>query len=146
MCATCGCSPHATAAPHTHPHADHPAVEAAHAHSHADHHHDHAHASRLIRLEHEVLARNDALAAANRRRLAERGVVAVNVLASPGAGKTTLLEQTIRALRAEMLDADRVRAAGARAVQVTTARAVISMRRWSRVRGTSSIRRPVRSC
>ena len=63
---------------------------------------------------------------------------------------TTLLEQTIRALRAEMplvviegdqateLDADRVRAAGARAV--------ISMRRWSRVRGTSSIRRPVRSC
>src|SRR5207248_2356080 len=102
MCATCGCSPHATAAPHTHPHADHPAVEAAHAHSHADHHHDHAHASRLIRLEHEVLARNDALAAANRRRLAERGVVAVNVLASPGAGKTTLLEQTIRALRAEM--------------------------------------------
>ena len=132
MCATCGCSPHATAAPHTHPHADHPAVEAAHAHSHADHHHDHAHASRLIRLEHEVLARNDALAAANRRRLAERGVVAVNVLASPGAGKTTLLEQTIRALRAEMplvviegdqateFDADRVRAAGARAVQVTT--------------------------
>jgi len=102
MCATCGCSPHATAAPHTHPHADHPAVEAAHAHSHADPHHDHAHASRLIRLEHEVLARNDALAAANRRRLAERGVVAVNVLASPGAGKTTLLEQTIRALRAEM--------------------------------------------
>src|SRR5438128_3125807 len=64
----------------------------------------------------------------------------------------------IRALRAEMplvviegdqateLDADRVRAAGARAVQVTTARAVISMRRWSRVRGTSSIRRPVRAC
>ena len=79
---------------------------------------------------------------------------------------TTLLEQTIRALRAEMPlvviegdqatadggvvgkagEADRVRAAGARAVQVTTARAVISMRRWSRVRGTSSIRRPVRSC
>jgi len=47
---------------------------------------------------------------------------------------TTLLEQTIRALRAEM------------PLVVTTARAVISMRRWSRVRGTSSIRRPVRSC
>jgi len=168
MCATCGCSPHATAAPHTHPHADHPAVEAAHAHSHADHHHDHAHASRLIRLEHEVLARNDALAAANRRRLAERGVVAVNVLASPGAGKTTLLEQTIRALRAEMplvviegdqateFDADRVRAAYSQSTilmrRPSSMKLALSRSLWQGrsssglLRSASSIRRPEHSC
>jgi Ni2+-binding GTPase involved in maturation of urease and hydrogenase len=81
------------------PRADHAAADASHAHRDADHHHDHAHTTRLIRLEHAVLARSDALAAANRRRLAERGV-AVNVLAPPGAGKTTLLERTIAALRA----------------------------------------------
>jgi hydrogenase nickel incorporation protein HypB len=114
MCATCGC------------HEQHE-----HHHAHADH--DHApDGHRLIRLEHDVLARNDALAAVNRRRLAERGAVAINLLASPGAGKTTLLERTIRELRAEIplvviegdqatdADAARIRAAGAPAVQVNT--------------------------
>ena len=52
MCATCGC------------HEQHE-----HHHDHADH--DHApDGHRRIRLEHDVLARNDALAAVNRRRLA----------------------------------------------------------------------------
>ena len=77
-----------------------------------------------------MLARNDELAADNRRWLADRGVVAVNLMSSPGSGKTTLLERTIRELgrpvsvvegdQETAYDADRIRAAGARAVQVNT--------------------------
>jgi hydrogenase nickel incorporation protein HypB len=59
-------------------------------------------------------------------------VLALNLLSGPGAGKTTLLERTIRALAPEgrvsvlegdqetSRDAERVRAAGARAVQINT--------------------------
>ena len=72
------------------------------------------------------------LAEQNRQWLVERGVLALNVTSSPGAGKTTLLERTIRELTADrpvaviegdqetLLDAERIRAAGARAVQVNT--------------------------
>ena len=77
-----------------------------------------------------MLARNDATAARNRAWLAERGITAVNLMSSPGAGKTTLLERTIRDLgrpvsviegdQETVLDAERIRAAGARAVQVNT--------------------------
>ena len=57
-------------------------------------------------------------------------MVAVNLMSSPGSGKTTLLERTIRELgrpvsvvegdQETAYDADRIRAAGARAVQVNT--------------------------
>jgi hydrogenase nickel incorporation protein HypB len=109
MCATCGCSP------------------TAHAHAH-----DHPGAKRLVDVERDVLARNDGLAEANRIWLDTRGVYALNVMSSPGAGKTTLLERTIRDLagaltiaviegdQATTRDADRIRAAGARAVQIQT--------------------------
>ena len=83
-----------------------------------------------IDLEQRVLAKNDKLAADNRRWLDDRSVVAVNVMSSPGSGKTTLLERTIRELdrpvnviegdQETTYDADRIRAAGARAVQVNT--------------------------
>jgi hydrogenase nickel incorporation protein HypB len=64
--------------------------------------------------------------------LVERGILALNVTSSPGAGKTTLLERTIRELgddlpvaviegdQETLLDAKRIQAAGARAVQVNT--------------------------
>ncbi|MGD9528331.1 MAG: hydrogenase nickel incorporation protein HypB, partial [Pseudonocardia sp.] len=83
-------------------------------------------------LEAHVLAANDALAAVNRRRFAETGILAVNLMSSPGSGKTTLLERTVRDLAGELpvavlegdqetlVDAERIRAAGARAVQVNT--------------------------
>ncbi|MEY8041460.1 hydrogenase nickel incorporation protein HypB [Saccharopolyspora cebuensis] len=89
-------------------------------------------ASRKVSIEQDVLAKNDALAAANRRDLAERGVVAVNLMSSPGAGKTTLLERTIRELggtapiavvegdQETQVDAERIRAAGCPVVQVNT--------------------------
>lgn len=85
-----------------------------------------------VELEQRVLARNDDLAHRNREWLAERGVLAVNLMSSPGAGKTTLLERTIRRLDGEFavsvvegdqetaIDAERIRATGCRAVQINT--------------------------
>ena len=127
VCATCGCSTHdhGDTSIHHHPH-DH---DHDHPHSHATHDGGH----RLRTLERDVLARNQALAERNRGWLAGRGAFAINLMSSPGAGKTTLLERTIRDTagtvsriaviegdQATERDADRIRAAGARAVQVNT--------------------------
>jgi hydrogenase nickel incorporation protein HypB len=127
MCATCGCGDDGTTVTlsgHGHPH-DHP-----HPHDHHDHL-EHPH-TETISLEQRVLAKNDVLAEQNRQWLAERRILAFNITSSPGAGKTTLLERTIRRLGSRcqvsviegdqetLLDADRITAAGARAVQVNT--------------------------
>lgn len=86
----------------------------------------------MVALEARLLAKNDALAAKNRAWLAGREILALNLVSSPGAGKTTLLERTIRDLRDEVPlfvlegdqatanDGERIRAAGAPAVQVNT--------------------------
>jgi hydrogenase nickel incorporation protein HypB len=81
-------------------------------------------------LEARVLAKNDALAHDNRHWLTERAIRAFNLMSSPGAGKTTLLERTLRALSRPLAviegdqeterDAERLRAAGAHAVQINT--------------------------
>ena len=80
----------------------------------------------------QIMSANDQLAAANRARLDEAGVFAVNVMASPGAGKTSLITRTGEALRDEFrmgavdgdiattLDADRIAALGIPAVQINT--------------------------
>ncbi|MEP9385454.1 hydrogenase nickel incorporation protein HypB [Nocardioides sp. KR10-350] len=83
-----------------------------------------------VAVEERLLAKNDDLAAHVRASLDERGIVALNLMSSPGAGKTSLLERTIAELDASVCviegdqetsyDADRIRAAGARAVQVNT--------------------------
>lgn len=86
---------------------------------------------RLIEIETDILAKNDRYARANRAWLAATGIFAVNLVSSPGSGKTTLLCRTIEALGDQPLgviegdqqtqnDADRIRATGARAVQVNT--------------------------
>jgi hydrogenase nickel incorporation protein HypB len=87
---------------------------------------------RTVELEAQILGKNQLIAERNRGRLAGRGVLALNLLSSPGAGKTTLLERTIRELangrellviegdQATSRDAERIRAAGARAYQVNT--------------------------
>jgi hydrogenase nickel incorporation protein HypB len=86
---------------------------------------------RLIEIETGILSKNDHYAQANRARLAEREILAVNLVSSPGSGKTTLLCKTIDALGKVPLgviegdqqtenDADRIRATGAPAVQVNT--------------------------
>jgi hydrogenase nickel incorporation protein HypB len=120
MCATCGCGHHHH---HDHDHV-HGSDEVPHVHARQT--------SRTVRLEQDVLAKNDRLAARNRAWLDERGVVALNVMSSPGAGKTTLLERTVRELagdvpigviegdQATVRDAERIRAAGGRVVQINT--------------------------
>ena len=88
--------------------------------------------ARLVQVEQDILAKNDANATRNRRLLRERGIFAVNLVSSPGSGKTTLLVRTIESLRNRVpicviegdqqtsLDADRIRATGAPALQVNT--------------------------
>jgi len=87
---------------------------------------------RVVRIEEDILAQNNAYADQNRRALADRGIFALNLVSSPGSGKTTLLVRTIEALQGRFpvcviegdqqtsLDADRIRASGAAAVQVNT--------------------------
>ncbi|HYB40366.1 MAG TPA: hydrogenase nickel incorporation protein HypB [Candidatus Methylomirabilis sp.] len=115
MCETCGCS--GSLSDHGHGH---------------DHAHDHGRSPTVLRLERDVLAKNDRIAEGNRGWLAGRRVLALNLVSSPGAGKTTLLERTIGDLGADVAirviegdqetshDADRIRAAGVRALQINT--------------------------
>ncbi|MEZ5798353.1 MAG: hydrogenase nickel incorporation protein HypB [Paracoccaceae bacterium] len=117
-------------------------AEFTHGHSHSpDHHHyglGQAGASvpgltqaRLIEVETGILAKNDALAAGNRQLLQALGILTLNLVSSPGSGKTTLLCRTIEALgdlplaviegdQQTSADADRIRATGARAIQINT--------------------------
>ncbi len=144
MCTVCGCGDGKIEG-HAHPdhHHDH------HDHGHHHHHHNGPHGdlhfgandagvtvpgmseARLIEVETDILAKNDAYASANRARLADLGVLALNLVSSPGSGKTTLLCKTIEALGDQPLaviegdqqtsrDADRIRETGAKAVQVNT--------------------------
>lgn len=91
--------------------------------------------SRTIRIEQDVLGENNRHAAENRQHFVAHGVRALNLVSSPGSGKTTLLCATIAALRERMPDlpvgviegdqqtahdAERIRAAGAPAIQVNT--------------------------
>ncbi|MHA6792978.1 hydrogenase nickel incorporation protein HypB [Pseudonocardia bannensis] len=137
MCATCGCADDGTAGPGVR--VIDPAHPERHVHPHADDGPEHRHgtrvddhAARTVALEVDLLAKNDDLAGHNRDWLAERGIVALNLMSSPGAGKTTLLERTIRDLGAELpcavlegdqetlLDAERIGSTGARVVQINT--------------------------
>jgi hydrogenase nickel incorporation protein HypB len=81
---------------------------------------------------HALLEHNDAHAAQNRARLDARRVLTINLMSSPGSGKTSLLEATIRALKGRLRlgviegdletenDANRIRALGVPAHQITT--------------------------
>ena len=59
-------------------------------------------AVRTIDVREKVMAKNDEIAADVRRRLAEAGVRAFNLVSSPGSGKTLLLEKTLAALGEEL--------------------------------------------
>jgi hydrogenase nickel incorporation protein HypB len=131
MCATCGCG---SEGPRVTTFGAAAGSWQGHGHGHGHGHgaHEHAeHASRTVVLEQRVLARNDLLAAENRRLMAERGVVAVNLMSSPGSGKTTLLARTVRELaprpmavvegdQETLLDAERIGATGCPVVQINT--------------------------
>ena len=156
MCTVCGCgasnngpTPATTGAdagapgrPHDHHRNNH-----VHDREWHDHPHGHAHvhertavhgvgagAERLVRVEQDILADNDRLAARNRTFLLEQRILGLNLMSGPGAGKTTLLVRTIEDLRGAApisviegdqetsFDAERVRSAGVRAVQINTGR------------------------
>ncbi|WP_241974605.1 hydrogenase nickel incorporation protein HypB [Paraburkholderia sp. BL17N1] len=129
-----GQHPHAGVGGHSHSHSHSQRDD--HEHEHGDvphHHHEHEHEhSTSIDLERDILAKNQLLAERNRGWLAGRSILALNLMSSPGAGKTTLLERTIRDLgnafpltviegdQATLNDAERIRATGARVVQINT--------------------------
>ena len=121
-----------------------------HDHHHDDHgdhqHHDHdqqsAHSADALHpqtaitenliIGEAILAKNDYLAQHNRDWFAQRRITALNLMSSPGSGKTSLLERTIAELgtthpvcviegdQETTFDTERIRRAGARAVQVNT--------------------------
>ena len=87
--------------------------------------------TRRVKVEQDLLAKNNTYAASNRRRFAEQGIFTLNLVSSPGSGKTTLLCKAIALLKGKSvaviegdqqtsLDAERIRATGAAAVQINT--------------------------
>ena len=120
MCDSCGCP---SAGDHSY----------SHSHNDAGSVHTHGTApGRTVDVHASLFAANDALARINRDHFDEIGAVVINLISSPGSGKTTLLEHTIDALKDEISigviegdieterDADRIRAKGVPAVQLTT--------------------------
>jgi hydrogenase nickel incorporation protein HypB len=156
MCTVCGCgtdistkgpSPESPVVSYTHDHGP----DYFHAHSHQQHHyHHHAEGTldfgkgiagvnlpgtsqeRTIRIERDILSKNDAFAHANRIRLRSDNIYALNFVSSPGSGKTSLLVRAVNDLRDRWSvaviegdqqtnrDAERIRATGAPAVQINT--------------------------
>jgi hydrogenase nickel incorporation protein HypB len=88
--------------------------------------------ARIVKIERDILAKNNDYADQNRDYLSAHGIFALNLVSSPGSGKTTLLVKTITALDGSQplaviegdqqtdFDAARIRAAGAPALQINT--------------------------
>jgi len=113
MCNTCGCN-----------------VTPGNRHLVFTHHHQEPVSA--VNVLSNLLKYNDAHAEQNRTKLDAHGVLAINLMSSPGSGKTALLEATIRQLKNKLAigviegdletenDADRIRAQGVPAFQITT--------------------------
>lgn len=124
MCGICGCGQPEQKYSHQHHHG----------HEHHHHHEEHD-AERLVKIEQDLLSKNNSYAEQNRAYFKQHGIFALNLVSSPGAGKTTLLVETIRTLKNEIPiaviegdqqtqhDADRIRAVGVPALQINTGRA-----------------------
>jgi len=88
--------------------------------------------SRMVKIERDILAKNNDYAGRNRSYFSAHGIFALNLVSSPGSGKTTLLVKTIAVLHGTQPlaviegdqqtdnDAARIRAAGAPALQINT--------------------------
>lgn len=81
----------------------------------------------------KILSTNDKLAEINRKTLSDKGVLGINLMASPGAGKTSFILETIKRVTGLFkigviegdtapvtIDADKITAAGMPAVQINT--------------------------
>ncbi len=126
--------------PHVHPHGHHHRTESGdwrgRDHRYMDDDGDAAAtgagAERLIRIERDILSKNDAFARENRSAFSARRLFVLNVVSSPGSGKTSLLVKAIEALNGRLPvaviegdqqtsnDAERIRATGAPAIQINT--------------------------
>ncbi len=116
-----------------------------HSHSHGSHshgHHTHEHGTnthihednvnRTIKLEVDILGKNNMLAERNRGFFEANEILALNLVSSPGSGKTRILERTIKELEGNRPvfviegdqqttnDARRIETAGAPAIQINT--------------------------
>ena len=90
--------------------------------------------AQLVKVEQDILSKNNAQAESNRRHFLNHNVLALNLVSSPGAGKTTLLVKTLEAMQSRThlaviegdqetsADAERIRATGVPALQVNTGR------------------------
>ena len=104
MCLDCGCQEGNEKKYFEHKH-DHTHGPHTHTHDGHTHAHDHDHSdkqTRILNIEHSVLAKNDAIAEKNRQWLKSKGIVTVNIISSPGSGKTTLLEKTLEKLKGKL--------------------------------------------
>jgi hydrogenase nickel incorporation protein HypB len=109
MCTDCGCTPPQT-----------------------EHDHTHDHTPRKIRVEENLLAKNQRLARANRANFAAHQLFVLNLVSSPGSGKTSILERTFTDLKDNLRfsvlegdqqttnDADRIAATGTPVKQINT--------------------------
>ena len=96
------------------------------------HSHHHEHESRTIRVEEDLLAKNNRLAAGNRQLFTSSHLLVLNLVSSPGSGKTSLLERTLADLKKRFNfsvlegdqqttnDADRIAATGVPVKQINT--------------------------
>ena len=85
-----------------------------------------------VSLNQKILSRNEECAQKNKTFFTEHNVLCLNVISSPGSGKTTTISRTIRDLQGQLkiavvegdiktdTDAQKIRAAGAEAVQIET--------------------------
>ena len=121
MCKDCGCS-----------------ITDSYKEEHTHEHHNHnpnLSDRKTVEALTKILDANDKQAESNRRHFEEHGILAVNLMSSPGAGKTSLLEKTIELAGDELKigviegdletnrDAERIRAKGVPAYQITTGQA-----------------------
>lgn len=157
MCTVCGCGAASLAPDHDHAqgrgNTQGPIGRHAHDHRHphdGDHHHSERDGAidmgagpaglsvpglsqkRIVRIERDILSKNDAFAEQNRDRFRVTSTLALNILSSPGAGETSLLVRAITGLREcwpiaviegdqqTSNDAERIRETGVQAVQINT--------------------------
>ena len=85
-----------------------------------------------VSLNQKILSRNEECAQKNKAFFKDNNVLCLNVISSPGSGKTTTIARTIRDLNGQVkigviegdiktdTDAQKIRAAGAEAVQIET--------------------------
>ncbi|WP_017315143.1 hydrogenase nickel incorporation protein HypB [Mastigocladopsis repens] len=153
MCVTCGCSDDAEVkitnpktgevatinSPsdiHAHSHTLPDGAVITHSHSHkptteASQIHAKIHGT-VLSLEHDILAKNNLIAAQNRGWFKGRNILPLNLMSSPGAGKTTLLTRTINDLKNQLPinviegdqettnDAKKIQETGCKVVQINT--------------------------